>query len=108
MTWIGENLGMRCFYVLVHGNLEWLDEQSGQLEEADNDRPSGFYCHRFVLASDECGAKEKAFRRVRENLERQTGWLGNNQATLELDAPEVAVAPMLKALAPDDRGHTFY
>jgi len=58
-----------------------------------------------VLALNEAAASEKAFRRVRDNLK---GLLGDGAATVELEAEEVAIAPMHKLLKPDNRGHTFY
>ena len=56
---------MRCFYVLVHGSLEWDCEP-----EIDEEffRPAGFYCHRYVLASGFKHAAEKALRRVRKKF----------------------------------------
>ena len=95
---------MRCFFVLVHGRLKWADEVCAD----DIDRSPGFYCHRYVLASNEHSAAEAAFRRVRENLDRQTGWVKDGVAKLELEAEELRVAPIYKILAPDNRGHTFY
>lgn len=99
---------MRCFHVLIHGKLNWLVEQLPQSDASEADRPAGFYCHRFVLASAEGAAIEKAFRQVRDNLERQTGWIGDRLATLDLEATEVATAPIYNALRPDNPGHTFY
>lgn len=98
---------MRCFYVLVHGKLDWTTKPP-QSDDADSLRPAGFYCHRFVLAPDEEGAAEKAFRRVRDNLDKQTGWLSEGAANLQLEAEEVDEAPVHKLLKPDNRGHTFY
>ena len=96
---------MRCFYVLVHGTLEWECDP-----EFDDDffRPSGFHCHRFVLAKGFEDAAEKAFRRVRKNLEKQTGWLGQGLAKLTLEAEELSPAPMRKLLRRADRRHSFY
>ena len=96
---------MRCFYVRVHGTLEW---QSGHLEGEENFTPAGFYCHRYVLASGYKNAAEKAFRRVRKNLEKQTGWLGRGVAKLTLEAEELKPAPMHKLLRRDNKGHAFY
>jgi hypothetical protein len=36
------------------------------------------------------------------------GWLRDGLATVELEAEEIATAPMHKLLKPDNRGHTFY
>lgn len=91
---------MRCFYVLVHGKLDW---SAGHAHEAD--QPNGFYCHRYVLAQTELDATEKAFRRVQRNLD---DWLRDRLARLTLEAEEVAVAPMYKLLKPENRGHAFY
>ena len=97
---------MRCFYVLVHGRLTWqTDAPSGNSE---TDRPTGFYCHRYVLASDAQVARELAFSPVAKNLEKRTGWIGAGLATVEFDAEELIPAPMHNVLKPDDRGHTFY
>ena len=98
---------MRCFYVLVHGKLSWqpkLPADGGP----ETVRPGGFYCHRHVLASNKEQAAEKAFARVRTNLERRTGWLGRGLASLDLEAEEVVRAPLLKLLTPENRGHSFY
>ena len=96
---------MRCFYVLVHGTFDWDSEP-----EIDEEffRPAGFYCHRYVLASGYEAAVKKAFRRVRKNLEKQTGWLGNGRAKLSLEAEELTQAPIRKLLKRDNRGHAFY
>lgn len=95
---------MRCFYVLVHGKLDWIADSP----EPGIDRPPGFYCYRYVLALAEQSARRTAFRRVRENLDRQTGWIANGLARLELEAEEVRPAPIHKILFPDNRGHSFY
>ena len=96
---------MRCFYVLVHGKVEW---PSDHLQDEEAFTPSGFYCHRYVFASGYEEAAEKAFRRIRKNLERQTGWLKQGLAKLTLEAEELKPAPMHKLLRRDNRGHTFY
>lgn len=96
---------MRCFYVLVHGSLDWDCEP--EVDE-ENFRPAGFYCHRYVLASGYQQAAEKAFRRIRKNLEKQTGWLGKGQAKLTLEATELFPAPMRKLLKRGDRERRFY
>src|SRR3990170_7227530 len=96
---------MRCFYVLVHGSLEWDSEP-----EIDDDffRPAGFHCHRYVLAAGYEDAVKKAFRRVRKNLEKQTGWMGQGLAKLTLEAEELVPAPMHKLLRRGNRGQSFY
>lgn len=99
---------MRCFYVLVHGKLNWCEEPAFAEADPDGTRPSGFYCHRYVLASGGDEAGEKALRRVHENLDAQTGWMRDGLATLDLEAEEVDQAPMRKLVKPDNRGHTFY
>jgi hypothetical protein len=96
---------MRCFYVLVHGSIEW------DCEPAVDDeffRPAGFHCHRYVLASGYEDAAKKAFRRVRKNLEKQTGWIEQGLAKLTLEAEELTPAPMRKLLRRDNRAHAFY
>jgi len=98
---------VRCFYVLVHGKLDWTAGLAVALDE-ERAKLAGFYCHRFVLASDEREAAERAFRRVRDNLDRQTGWLVEGAATLSLEAEEIVAAPIHKLLRPDNRAHTFY
>jgi hypothetical protein len=99
---------MRCFYVLVHGRLTWGGETSQVGGDPSVVRPDGFFCHRYVLASDQDVARVLAFSRVRENLEKQTGWITRGLADLDLDAEEVTPAPMHKLLKPDNRGHSFY
>ena len=96
---------MRCFYVRIHGSLDW---QSDHLEDEESFTPAGFYCHRYVLASGYKAAVEKAFRRVRKNLEKQTGWTGRGLAKLTLEAEELVPAPLHKLLRRDNRGHAFY
>ena len=94
---------MTCFHVLVHGRLDWGTEQS-PAGDAGGTRPQGFYAHRYVLASNEDEATELAFRRVRDNLDKQTGWIERGIAALTLEAEEVAAAPLRKLLKPDNRG----
>ena len=97
--------GMRCFYVLVHGALEW---PTNHLEDEEAFTPAGFYCHRYVFASSYEEAAEKAFRSVRKNLEKQTAWIGQGVAKLTLEAQELKPAPLRKLLARRNRGHAFY
>ena len=99
---------MRCFYVLIHGRISWIEKASEGDREPDVDRPTGFYCHRYVLASDESQAEAAASERARENLEKQTGWIGCGYIALDLEAEGVAPAPLLKLLRPDNCGHSFY
>jgi len=96
---------MRCFYVLVHGTIDW---PSDHLEDDDQFTPAGFYCHRYVFASGYEAAVEKAFRRVRKSLEKQTGWLKQGLAKLTLEAAELRPAPISKLLRRENRGHLFY
>ena len=98
---------MRCYYVCVHGKLDWVampsaDDEFGALQ------PAGFYCHRYVLAPDEKQATAMAYDRVRTNLDKQFGWVRDGLANLHLDVDEVSTAPIHKLLKPDNRGHTFY
>lgn len=98
---------MRCFYVLVHGRLEWR----ANIPISDSlaaTKPRGMYCHRYVLSADAESAKTKAFERVRNNLDQEMGWLSKGWATLALEADAVVQASMLKLVRPDNRGHTFY
>jgi len=99
---------MKCYYVLVHGRLNWNTTSSPPDGGGETFQPAGFYCHRYVLASTIHNAQEAAFRRVRENLDRQTGWITAEAVKLELDAEETASAPIYQLLKPDNRGHTFY
>jgi hypothetical protein len=98
---------MRCFYVLVHGTLQWHPSKLAT-DVIRADRPDGFWCHRFVLAADEKGAVNKTFRRVTDNLDGEFGWLSSGAAKVALEATEVSVAPVHKLLKPDNKGHTFY
>lgn len=98
---------MRCFDVLVHGRIHWLD--AGHSDAAPcASRPAGLYCHRYVLASNADHAQEKAIHRVRENLEHQTGWMSEGRAWVEFIVEEVASAPLFNGFLTDNRGHTFY
>jgi hypothetical protein len=96
---------MRCFYVLVHGSLEW---KNGCAEDEELFTPAGFYCHRYVVASGYKEAAEKAFHRIRKNLEKQTGWLKQGLVRLTLEAEELSPAPFRKLLRRTDKGHAFY
>jgi hypothetical protein len=98
---------MRCYYVLVHGSLDWLPASSAS-DEIGAAKPAGFYCHRYVFAYNEAGAVSTAFRRVRANLDRNMGWFRDGSATVKLHADEVRAAPMHKLLKPDNPGHTIY
>ena len=95
---------MRCFYVSVHGSLEW---ECDPASDDDCFRPAGFYCHRYVLAAGYQEATEKAFRSVRRTLEKQTGWLKQGLAKLTLEAAELTPAPMYKLLKRKP-GNAFY
>jgi hypothetical protein len=98
---------VRCYFILVHGRLKWVPGRMAG-DELGAMRPAGFHCHRYVLAANEDEAVETAFRRVRDNLDHQFGWLRDGLATVELEAEEVATAPIRKLLKGDNRGHTFY
>ena len=96
---------MRCFYVLVHGSIEW---DSDPAVDDEFFKPAGFHCHRYVLASGFEDAAEKAFRRVQKSLEKQTDWIRQGLAKLTLEAEELRLAPMHKLLARGNRGQAFY
>lgn len=96
---------MRCFYVLVHGSLEWPEVH---LADEDSFTPAGFHCPRYVLASGFEEAVEKAFRLVRRNLEKQTGWLKQGVAKLTLEAEELKPAPIHMLLRRNRRVRDFY
>ena len=98
---------MRCFYVRVHGLLKWQTQPSPAGDAPQTDRFGGFYTHRYVLASDETKARETAFRRIRENLDRETRWMSNGQATLDLEVDELSSAPVYR-LIERIPGHIFY
>lgn len=93
---------MPCYYVLIHGVLDWLHAPF------EPQMPRGFYCHHHVLAASEARATEIALARVRRNLYRQTGWLSAGNAVLALEAEEIRRAPLHKLLWPANRGHAFY
>lgn len=96
---------MRCFYVLVHGTLEWSPDQ---LDDQEMFTPAGFYCHRYVLATGYEDAAERAFRRIRKSLERQTGWIGQGGARLTLQAEELKPAPLHKLFRRGRKVSGFY
>jgi len=98
---------MRCFDILVHGHIRWLHVDRLDADP-DADRATGFYCHRYVIASSADLAIEKAICRVRENLEQQTGWVSEGRACVQFIVDEVSSAPLIKGFLPDNRGHTFY
>jgi hypothetical protein len=96
---------MRCYYVLVHGKLDWTaphPDDPGELA-----RPAGFYSHRYVLAQTEADATEKAFRRVRKKLDERADWLREGLARLTLEVEELAASPLHKLLQ-SDPGNVFY
>lgn len=95
----------RCFYVQVHGTLHWGSES---LHNKELFTPAGFICHRYVLASGYEDATERAFRRVRQNLQRHTQWLQSGLAVLDLEAEEVRPAPLSRLLRRGNRGQVFY
>jgi hypothetical protein len=98
---------MRCFYVLVHGKINWNAELP-EIGDPEIARPAGFYCHRFVLAANEREAAEIAFHRVRASLDKESDWLAKGLATIDLEAEETAAAPMHNLLRKENRGHSFY
>lgn len=79
---------MQCYYVLVHGILDWTVES----QNGGSNHPAGFYCHRYVLAGDEGKAVQIAFGRIRANLAGQFGWMESTNVTLTLNADEVRIA----------------
>ncbi|MFT4254425.1 MAG: hypothetical protein QM608_18320 [Caulobacter sp.] len=91
---------MRCYYVLIHGLLDWRDVVS---DDAEDSRPAGFLCRRYVLASDRQSAAEKAFRSVRAGL---ADWTDGPKMTLETE--EISPAPFHKLLRLRHGGHAFY
>lgn len=97
---------MQCFYILIHGRLRWSNDAAKS--DTEIGQPAGFFCHRYVLATDQDTAKRSAYKKVSSNLDRQMGWLCNGEAKLELQAEEVSEAPFLKAFMPTNRGHSFY
>ena len=101
-------LGMGCYDVLVHGRLVWSGMPPRSKGDIEAGRPAGFYCHRHVLAPSIHDARDAAFRRVRANLDRQTGWITAKAVTLELEAEAVAPAPIYRLMKPGPLGHIFY
>ena len=99
---------MKCFYVLVHGRLDWSTALSVVNNDGEIFQPAGFYCYRYVLASTVQNAQEAAFRRVRQNLDKRTGWIKTRSVKLELEAEDTNPAPIYQLLRPANRGHTFY
>lgn len=96
---------MRCYYVLVHGVLDW--HVAGP-DQDGHPRPRGFYCHRYVPASDAERAIRAAFGRVRRNFERRFDWLTDQHASLRLEVEEMAVVPLYNLLRRRNPGHAFY
>lgn len=98
---------MRCYLVTVHGKLDWAVDASAA-DDFGKERPAGFYCHRYVLASNEKDAASTAFKRVLKNFDDQFGWLKEGFATLDLEVDSIAPCELYKLLKTDNRGHTFY
>jgi hypothetical protein len=101
-------LRMKCYYVLVHGRLDWSVASPSPDGDEETSRPEGFYCHRYVLASSIHHAQQAAFRRVRENLDKQTGWITGRGVELVIEAEETTSAPISNLLERDNPGHIFY
>ena len=97
---------MRCFYVMVHGRLHWNAGANGR--SLCIEQPAGFYCHRYIFASDPMAAREKAFDSVTKNFDAQTGWLSDKTVSLTLEAEEIVSASFMKGFLPTNQGHTFY
>ena len=98
---------MRCYHVLVRGDLSWVSSHLAA-NEFGALKPAGFYCHRYILAPNRLKAADTALNRVRVNLYSEFGWLRDGLATVQLKAEEITTAPMHKLLKPDSRGHSFY
>lgn len=96
---------MRCYYVFVHGEFEWL---APPLKGEETSQPRGFYCHRYVLAADDVEAVGTAFNRVRHNFNKACDWITSGTANLLLEANEVSEAAFHMLLKPDVRNHVFY
>lgn len=92
---------MKYYYVLVHGRISWTVEKGAE-------HPRGFYCHRYVFASNEGRATEIAFQKVRRNLDGQSSLLSGALIALSLEAEEIRRVPMHHLLKRDNIGHTFY
>lgn len=95
---------MRCFYVLVVGELTW---RTRDLEAGEPFRPAGFATFRYVLAETETDAVEKAFRRVEERLNSTTVWLSDDLAQLRMSVEQISSAPMSRLLKTEP-GFAFY
>ena len=96
---------MRCFFVRVHGKLDWAGDH---FDDDEQFTPAGFYCDRYVFAKGFEEAADKAFRRVGNSLERQTGWVGKGQAKLTMEAEELRPAPLHKLFRRGRRLKDFY
>ena len=96
---------MRCYYVLVHGQLEWLVPLS---EEEGASQPSGFYCYRYVLAANQADAATRALQRVAHQFHKICDWVTTMNANLVLEADDVSEAAFYMLLKPDMRNHIIY
>ncbi len=94
---------MRCFFVLVHGKLEW------GFDAAPNEtQPAGFVCPRYVLAGGETRAQEIATLNVQRTAERRFSWLSNGETRLSLSVDEILPARLYKLLWPLSQSFVFY
>jgi hypothetical protein len=99
---------MKCFRVVVHGQLNWRTATRGDAVADAVFQPAGFYCHRFVVAMTQDAAQAAAFRKVAANLDEQTGWLRSGSAELQMVVDEMQIVPIYKLFRPANLGHTFY
>jgi hypothetical protein len=98
---------MRCYYLLVHGILDWSPGAIAKWQLPET-RPSGFYCHRHVFASSSEDAIGKVLAAVRSYYEDTTDWFVNELLDLKLEVEEIREAPFYKGLIKDNLGATFY
>ena len=98
-----ENAEMRCYSVLVHGELEWFFPALSPVHQ-----PAGFFCTRHVVARNEQEAAQKAFAKVRRRLDSKSQWLSSGQARLTFAAEEIHPIAFYKLLLPINRSHVFY
>ena len=98
---------MRCYSLLVHGVLDW-SPQAIKKWQIPATRPSGFYCHRHVLASSSDEAISKVLTDVHSYYEDTTDWFVHDLLNLELEVEEIETAPFYKGLIKGNLGATFY
>lgn len=94
---------MRCFYVLVHGEFEYLVDPVPSGLDLE-----GFYASRCLFAHDSEDAIQRALAKVRRGLSKWNSDIRDGLVSVRLDADEVEPCKWWHAFRQFNRGHVFY